>query len=265
MKDMVDIDASDYPCSGSEEAVRPWHGVRDVHGLFVRDFQICYADVRKIERLLPTFNGFFPRLPPQVSHEKRRCSLRADSNRFTAYLEAIIGLHDASHAARRLPDPMPFVALVEHKLALRECERDNLLLDGLWHYIPALPSFTVCEDCFEQIVEPEIRRGAADLPRRFNRAIQPAYVEGIGVSCQLYSRRMRKVFAVAVEADDFRYLARKARDRRDAELRLQERYREIMRRAKRHEERSGPEDDEALRLLEKDLERISVEWKRDWE
>ena len=189
--------------------------------------------------------------------------MRADGNRFSLYLDKILDMHDKAHSSRKGPDPMPFINLVERKLRVRECERDNMLLNGLWHFMPSLPDFTVCEDCYEEIVEPEVKKNS-DVAMRFNRTLQPAYGEGIGTSCQLYSRRMRKVFRSAVKDNDLKYLARKAKERRDAELKLQERYRDVLRRAKRLEER-GSGSDEEERRLERDLEKISVEWKDRWE
>ncbi|OQO08484.1 hypothetical protein B0A48_06354 [Cryoendolithus antarcticus] len=260
MRDLADIEGSSEPCPGEDEAVRSWHGLRDADGLFVRNFHICYADVRKIERLLPTLNGLFVRLPARVSHDKRKCAVRTESNRFQIYLDKILDMHDKAAASRKLPDPMLLIELVEHKLRVRECERDNMLLGGLWHFIPALPDFAVCEDCYEEIIEPDVRKDS-DVAMRFNRTVQPIYGEGVGTSCQLYSRRMRRIWAKAVRENDLRGLAKKARERREAELRLQERYREVRRRA---EVMQGLSEEEEERL-EDMLEKISLEWRERWE
>jgi hypothetical protein len=264
MRDLAEIEQTSEPCPGSAEAVRSWYGLRDPDGLFVRDFHVCYNDVRKIERLLPTLNGLFVRLPNRTSYEKRKCALRTEGNRFSLYLDKILDMHDRAVATRKLPDPMSFINLVERKLRIRECERDNMLLGGLWHFNPSMPDFTVCEDCYEEIVEPEARKNS-DIALRFNRTIQPVYGEGIGTSCQLYSRRMRKVFRTAIKEDDIKYLGRKAKERRDAELRLQERYREILRKARRLEERNGGGSEDDERRLEREMEKISREWKDMWE
>ncbi|KAK6396144.1 hypothetical protein LTR65_010254 [Meristemomyces frigidus] len=263
LRDLVEIDETSEPCPGHHEAVRSWYGLRDNEGYFVPDFHICYTDVRKIERLLPTLSGFFVRLTHRASHEKRVCGIRAGSNRFSIYLDALIVTHEQALASRKGPDPMPFVALVERKIRLRECTRDNMLIGGLWHFIPNVPALTVCEDCYEAVVEPEVKKNS-DVAMRFNRTLQPVYGEGMGSSCQLYSRRMRKVFQRALQDNDVKYLARKANERRDAELRLQERYKDLVRRAKRlSKEGSGSEDDE--RRLERELERITDEWQAKWE
>ncbi|KAK6430653.1 hypothetical protein LTR95_013191 [Oleoguttula sp. CCFEE 5521] len=260
MRDLAEIEESSEPCPGEDEAVQSWHGLRDADGLFVRNFHICYADVRKIERLLPTLNGLFVRLPTRVSYDKRKCAVRTASNRFQIYLDKILDMHDKAAASRKLPDPMLLIELVEHKLQVRECERDNMLLGGLWHFIPALPDFAVCEDCYEEIIEPDVRKDS-DVAVRFNRTVQPIYGEGVGTSCQLYSRRMRRTWAKAVRENDLRSLAKKARERREAELRLQERYREVRRRA---EVMQGLSEEEEERL-ENMLEKISMEWRERWE
>ena len=48
MRDLADIEETSEPCPGGVESVRSWYGLRDRDGLFVRDFQTCYNDVRKI-------------------------------------------------------------------------------------------------------------------------------------------------------------------------------------------------------------------------
>ncbi|QIW97780.1 hypothetical protein AMS68_003298 [Peltaster fructicola] len=266
-RDLADIDANSDPCPKGQEAVRVWYGLKDNEGLFVRDFQVCYTDVRKLERLLPTFSGFFQKLPGRSSWEKKRCSLRAATNRFTQYLNTIIEMHDQAHTLRTLPNPMPFVLLVERKLSLRECERDSLILGGLWHYIPAVPAFTVCEECYEEVIEPEVRKGV-DIAKRFNQTIQPAYGESIGTSCQLYSARMRRVFARSIKDNDLKYLARKAKERREAELRLQDKQTGLIQRLERVESLArggGVDDEESRRRLTRELRHITLEWKEDWE
>lgn len=263
LKDVAGIEETTEPCPGSVETVQSWYGLRDPDGLFVRDFHLCYGDVRKIERLLPTLSGIFVRLPHRASYEKRTCAIRTDSTRFSVYLDALVSTHENAVASRKGADQMPLIDLVERKTRLRECTRDNILINGLWHFIPDLPALTVCEDCFESVVEPEIKKGSS-VAKRFNRTVQPVYGEGIGSSCQLYSRRMRKVFLRAVEEADGKYLARKAKERREAELWLQDRYKDVLRKAERLS-LEGPVSGEDERRLTRDLEKISGEWKGKWE
>ncbi|KAK4506961.1 hypothetical protein PRZ48_000694 [Zasmidium cellare] len=263
LKDLAEIEDTTDPCPGALQTVQSWYGLRDPDGLFVRDFHVCFGDVRKIERLLPTLSGIFVKLPHRASYEKRVCAIRTDSNRFSTYLDALVSTHERAVSSRKGADPMPLIDLVERKTRLRECTKDNMLLGGLWHFAPDVPTMTVCEDCFESVVEPEIKKNSS-VARKFNRTLQPVYGEGIGSSCQLYSRRMRKVFQRAVEDNDLKYLSRKSKERREAELWLQDRYKEVMRKAKRLAQEGGVgEDDE--RRLNRELEKISMEWKEKWE
>lgn len=263
LKDVAEIESTTAPCPGSVQTAQSWYGLRDSEGLFVRDFHLCYGDVRKIERLLPTLSGLFVRLPHRASSEKHICAIRTDSNRFSAYLDALVNTHENALSSRKGADSVPLIDLIEQKTRLRECTRDNMMIGGLWHFAPDIPTFTICEDCFEELVEPQIKKNMP-LARIFNRAVQPVYGEGIGSSCQLYSRRMRKVFQRAILADDFAYLARKSKERREAELWLQDKYKDVMRKAKRLSlEGAVSEDDE--RRLNRELERISSIWRSEWE
>lgn len=263
LKDLAEIEETTDPCPGAVQTAQSWYGLRDPDGLFVRDFHVCFGDVRKIERLLPSLSGTFVKLPHRASYEKRTCAIRTDSNRFSTYLDALVLTHERAISSRKGADPMPFIELVERKTRLRECTRDVMLIGALWHFCPDVPTLTVCEDCFESVVEPEIKKNSS-VARKFNRTLQPVYSEGIGSSCQLYSRRMRKAFQRAVEDSDIKYLNRKSKERRDAEVWLQDRYKEVMRKAKRlAQEGTVGEDDE--RRLNRELGKISTEWKEKWE
>lgn len=264
LKDIADIEETSAPCPAGVETVMNWYGLRDLDGLFVRDFHLCYGDVRKIECLLPSLSGIFVRLPQRASYTKSVCAIRQESTRFSAYLDALVTTHEKALMARRNADPMPLIELIERKTQLRECTRDNMLIGGLWHFIPDLaPAMTVCEDCFEAVVEPEIKKNKS-VAKKFNRTLQPVYTEGVGSSCQLYSPYMRKVFQRAVDENDMKYLVRKAKERREAELYLQDKFKAVMSKAKRLSlEGAVTEDDE--RRLNRDLEKISREWKEQWE
>lgn len=264
LQDIADIQETSAVCPGGVKSVQNWYGLRDPDGLFVRDFHLCYGDVRKIECLLPSLAGIFVRLPHRASYTMSVCAIRMDSTRFSVYLDALVTLHEKALLARKNADPMPLIELVERKTRLRECTKDTLLTGALWHYIPDLsPAFTVCEDCFEAVVEPEIKKNHP-IAKKFNRTVQPAYGEGMGCSCQLYSPHMRKVFARALEDDDMKYLVRKARERREAEIYLQEKFRGVMSKAQKLSV-DGAVTEENERRLNRDLERITKEWKEKWE
>ena len=267
LKDIAEFEES-HPeqCPGDAAAVRSWYGVRDADGTFVKNFYICYSDVRKIERLLPTLNGLFVRHPYRVNDDKHVCAIRAEGNRFATYIDALVVAHEKALDTRKEPDPTIFIETVKRRQRLRECTKDSLVTNGLWHFLPNLPEFTVCEDCYEAVIEPHVQKNN-DLAMRFHRTIQPAYGAGPESSCQLYSHRMRLVWDNAIRYKDFKYLARKAQERRDNELRLLEKYRQVQKKADRLSSQSG-----GSRMSVGDADHfneqiadISVEWKTVWE
>lgn len=261
--DLARVEETSEQCPGERHAIRSWYGLKDRDGFFVKDFHVCYSDVRKIEQLLPTLSGLFVPLPTRASYDKHLCAIRPEGNRFSPYIDTLIEAHEKAMAFRRPADPSPFLALVRRRQRLRECSRDSLLMNGLWHFIPSVPELTVCEDCFETVVEPEIQKNN-DLAVLFNRTVQPVYGEGIGSSCQLYSQHMRKVFKRAVEDKDLRYLTRKAKERREAELRLQHKYLAVRQKASRLQRDGSGSDDEGRRM-DREIKRITNEWQTEWE
>lgn len=73
------------------------------------------------------------------------------------------------------------------------------------HTMPALFEFTVCEQCYADVVKPDVDK-AAELARQFdpNPSAMPS-----GFTCQLYSDRMRRVWGEAVSTGNFEYLRHK--------------------------------------------------------
>lgn len=259
LKDVAEIDDSYGPCPGEHEHLYPWYGIQDLDGYLVRNFRVCSYDVRVIECLLPSLKDLFVRLPARESYTQAACAMRPDGNRFRAYFDTLLAIHQKATSSRKLADLSPFLNIVHKRQRLQECTKDALITGQLWHFIPTIPSLTVCEDCYAHVVEPEAQK-LAPLALQFHRTLQPAYHEGIGSSCALYSRRMRTVFYRALDNNDEKYLARKAKERREKELELQERYHEILKRAQR-----SSTDSEEVRRCDEVIARISREWKEEWE
>jgi len=136
-----------------------------------------------------------------------------------------------------------------------------MLLSGLWHFNPSIPEFTCCEDCFETLIYPEIQK-RHPLALKFNQTLQPHYGETVGSSCQLYSLRMRRVWERALKGNDMVYLARKARERREAELRLQRSFAVLRAKGKRLSWVSASEEAERV---DWEIYRVKMEWTENWE
>lgn len=64
------------------------------------------------------------------------------------------------------------------------------------HVMGDIPDFTVCEQCFADVVKPDLDWGI-ELARRFGTG---ARTVSAGFTCQLYSDRMRHVWNQAVSS-----------------------------------------------------------------
>jgi hypothetical protein len=259
-------------CPGSQEVAGTWYGLLDrgQYGDLVTGFAICPCDLKQLEALFPSLRGYFTRIYPADPRKKFICSLRTNSRRFPKYLDMLVDLDEKASRDRRSPDMRPFIDFAKENAYKHECPRDNLVLDQAWHFIPQLPEFTVCEECYDDVVWPAIKDGSK-LAAEFNRTVQfvPGEEAAGGTSCQLYSPRMRRVWQAAVEDDDYTYLAKKAHDRKQVEVDLQRQHKILLRMLDGRGEwswQSGgsvPEGVERERL-KAEVGDIARKW-RDWE
>ncbi|KAG0648616.1 hypothetical protein D0Z07_5306 [Hyphodiscus hymeniophilus] len=238
------------PCLGKHDAVRQWHSIIDPKTRApIQNFDVCYSCVKSIETLLPPIRGIFVRTDGHGSQGLGRvCDLRFDSKRFIQYFDALETTADQADDDDETPDTRSLASLVRRFAMIDECQRDTELVDARWHIITQLPEFTVCEECFDEYVWPELDEGKA-IPAMFNKKQQilPR------ASCQLYSERMRAVFSMAVDGNDYKLLASKARERKTVELAYRANLESMKRQLKSNPQVAGRE-----------IERITAEW-RKWE
>ncbi|THW54843.1 hypothetical protein D6D25_03529 [Aureobasidium pullulans] len=277
MKAVFKADETEEPCPGIERGWCNWYSIRDRDGHFLRNFIVCPSDVKRVELLFPGFRGLLVPLPTRFSYEDdddilgRFCSLRPENNnRFAAYIDCLFQLHEDAVSAKRLPIMSDFVTLVRHRTRQPECIRDDKLEGVDWYFVPSLaPAMTECDECYNDVVLPCLRANS-DVAMRFNRTKQPIRNEARGgLSCQLYSRRMRDVFRYAVETNDMRYLARKAKDRKEVEDDFQRRCADLKMEAAQLKGRSGyaisSRAEQELAKLQREIEAIGETWEAEWE
>jgi hypothetical protein len=228
---LADITDIDRPCPEDREVSGDrvtWYGIPDQRdGIHVANFSICSCDKRMIEALLPTMRGYFTRLPSTYSPngpQKHICSLRTSSRRFPRYLDLLVELDTEAHDLGNRPHINRFIQMARENAFKSECGKGKCYIRKPWHFIPSLPEFTVCEECYDELVWPayQSKNTPTTIPRLFNKAIQlvPNEDSEIGSSCCLYSPRMRRVFDTSVREVDLAYLKRKAIDRKRAEVRI---------------------------------------------
>lgn len=268
-----------------------WYTLSDELGRPLDDFAVCPSNLDKLYILLPDLRGKFRIMPDRASvsgADQQQCALRPDrNNRFTAYMEKLIYLHETARLMHRAPDLKSFALLVKAKLSISECARDDLLSQTRWHYIPALlPAFTICADCYMDCVLPHVPRvpqnsgSGADTDTDLASSITsrpfllPAWANEAerGSSCQLYSARMRDVWSRALSGEGMKLLARKAKQRKADEDRLQDRACSITARLERltaakhgryageAPSLNGSGSHEEIRRLSSQLEELTKQW-----
>lgn len=212
---LASIARSIQPCLGKHEAIRQWHSIVDPRtGLPIRNFDVCTSCVKSVETLLPAIRGIFVRVDSHPAGPPRVCDLRFDSKRFIKYFDV---LETTANTAEKLggpPDTREFAELAKRMSLIEECQHDTDLADRRWYMITQLPDFTVCDECYDEVIYPLEHEKRKAIPAMFTKSSQRIP----RASCQLYSARMRDVFQKAVEADDYRYLASKARERKTVEV-----------------------------------------------
>ncbi|PQE12124.1 hypothetical protein CJF31_00000288 [Rutstroemia sp. NJR-2017a BVV2] len=211
---LANVAQHEKPCYRQRESIRSWSSIIDPKtGTLVKNFDVCSSCVKSIEILLPAIRGVFIRTDPGYSSAGPRiCDLRFDSKRFVQYFDALETTADDAAFHDAAPDTRALAKLARKFSLLEECQQSTDLPDRRWYIITQLPDFTVCEECFDDVVYPELEDRKA-IPLMFNKTPQRISK----ASCQLYSERMRAIFQKAVNTDDYKLLAVKARERKAKE------------------------------------------------
>ena len=206
---------NEQPCPGKVGAIRAWHRLHDSEtGKPISNFDVCPCCVRAVEVIFPSLRGVFQYDHAQNHTQQRACDLRSDSKRFAGYVDRLDAIANKADAERRPPRMGLFVDYARNMANTRECSKDDMVLHQAWHIMPQIPQFTVCEECYDEVVWPAIDAGSP-LAAKFNRSMQ--IVGPGGVSCQLYSPRTRRVFRDAVRNNDLAFLQEHVVKRFDVE------------------------------------------------
>lgn len=211
--------ASGQPCPGHREEYRIWYTIKDpVSQRPVRNFQACHHCAKTIEALLPNLYGVFVPMDSPAEPTRGVCDMHQDGylgirKRFMLYFDAMETVSDRALATSSAPD-IKWLAEKVGALALRrECRYGGSEDNQKWYTMRSIPRFTVCEECYEEVVWPEIEREDAGVQANFTHKPTTMPV----AACQLYSPRMRGAFQKAVRRQDLRYFEAKVLDRQAKE------------------------------------------------
>jgi len=203
--------AKDYPCPVDREVTRLWYTVKDPYTRRpVPEFAVCYQCAKTVETLFPNLAGVFIPLNSRNEPTRNVCSLHFTPERkqFVLFFDAFETTSDKSYTTNRKPDLGDLSMTLTRLSTINECREDHRISDGYWYTMEYLPDFTVCEECYEDVVRPQ---------RAENRSIAQNFYTNPKklpvATCQLYSTRMRDIFKRACWKNDYQYLEEKALER----------------------------------------------------
>lgn len=241
------------PCPGRIVTDQTWYRIVDPEtNQYLPRFHICGACARNVRILMPTHRDTFH---PTSEPQERVCDFVTTSPRFVQYIDLLDSAATRAEVdPSRRPDTREFMTYARRKIVLRDCRRDRPTL-STWHYIPALPELSVCEDCYDEVVWP-LAKAHHPIARSFSTSMRVLPGDAPNrcreASCQLYSGRMRARFRELVVKGDFAALKSVALRRFEAERRFRDRREELL-----VAEEKGYDCDEEMR-------KAVEEWKR-WE
>ena len=196
-------------CPQDRTTSRKWYVVRDPQTRRpVPEFTVCYQCASTVEILLPSLLGVFvPETWPEPL--RSRCALHyKPKKQFVLFFDAFETTSDKAMESDRSPSIAELAQRLERLTLVSKCREDNPICNGYWHTMQYLPEFTVCGQCFTQIVQPRLKEGNV-IARNFFKNQQQLS----SATCQLYSDRMREVFKKACRRNDPKYLGEKVRER----------------------------------------------------
>ena len=191
------------PCPQRTPARRDWYYLKDPEvDADLPDFRVCSHCAHSIYALFPKLDRIFKR-GDSMDNEPLLCSIRsADPVRFGQYVNHCEKAQQASiHSGRKVPDMSDLIWYHKKETVISECTREQVLIGRDWHQFPQLSQCTICEECYYETVRPLIKKDYS-----IARAVTPVAKHiNDGVSCSLYSPRMKEVFKIACEDDDLKY------------------------------------------------------------
>ncbi|KAF4967175.1 hypothetical protein FSARC_5247 [Fusarium sarcochroum] len=239
------------PCPGDRTTTRSWLTLWNPYTRqLVYDFTICPQCAKIIQALFPNLTGIFIPLDPRSEPTRGLCAMRfkPKRKRFVMYFDAMETTSDQARLEQEEPDLNTLAKEVEKMAAVSECQEDKPISNGYWHTMQYLRQFSVCGECFDEVVRPLIKDDNV-IARNFYMKPQKLPL----ATCQLYSARMREIFKKACRWNDPKYLEAKVLERMDIEAMIHEKLAKL--------DRSKHEDEE---WVEEQVDKYIQEWKR-WE
>lgn len=213
------------PCYGSMTVTRIWYSIKDPWSKrSIPDFRVCFPCAKAVETLFPNLTGVFTPMDTPAEATRGVCSLHfhPDRDRFAVYFDILESTYDRAMTTHSAPHIQRLADKIAAVASVNECARFNPIHDARWYTMRNIDDFTVCEDCFLQVVRPELEAeaeaassGKGDGGTVALNFYQKAQLIRSGTACQLYSPRMQEVFRRACRRNDLEYLESKVQERLD--------------------------------------------------
>lgn len=210
-RNIANVAAKSQPCTGAKETTRIWFSVRDPRSQHpIESFHVCYTCAKTVEVLLPNLTGVFVAMDSPAERTRGVCAMhQQNERRFLYYFDLLEAASDKALITKSTPDTQALANRLRELTEVPECSRHTPVHGSKWYIMRSIPEFTVCEECFGEVVWPMIQSDNSSIAANFHKNPQSVAV----AACQLYSERMRKIFCEAVQQSDMRYLASKIRER----------------------------------------------------
>ncbi|KAJ4388722.1 hypothetical protein N0V93_006181 [Gnomoniopsis smithogilvyi] len=215
------------PCYGPVRVTRIWYSIRDPDTRrCISNFKVCSPCAESVQVLFPSLTGIFVPLDRPAEARSGQCSLHYAPNRtrFLTYFDILEDTHDRAMARSSAPNLERLVERIDSWAGVEECPKDEPQRHASWYIMAHIPEMTVCEECFLDVVYPELvvdasamasgtaSEGAENSVVR-NFYHKPQLIKSATV-CQMASPAMRDLFRRACRRDDgIAYLDAKVRDR----------------------------------------------------
>lgn len=211
-RNIATVAAKNQPCTGPREVTRIWFSVLDPRtGRPIDSFNVCYTCAKTVELLLPNLTGLFVHMDSPAEPARGVCAMHQDNERrFLFYFDLLEAASDKALLTKSTPDIQALADRIRDSTEVSECARENPVRNAKWYVMRSIPHFTVCEECFGEVVWPMIQCDNSSLAATFHKNPQKMPL----AACQLYSERMRSIFKAAVRHNDPNFLESKVRERR---------------------------------------------------
>lgn len=216
LKAIAAVGVKHQQCSGSREASRIWYSILDPYNRRpIPTFTVCPNCAKTIEVILPNLYGVFVELDAPAIPTRGVCDMHftPGRKRFLKIFDLLESTSDAALSRRTPPDLQRLADQVRDVTITQECMRDEPVPGRKWHVMESIPEFTVCAECFEDVVLPIMEGEGSSVARNFFKRRQERGM----ATCQLYSDRLRDIFRKACRRDDLGYLEDRVKERLDIE------------------------------------------------